>query len=446
MDTICVGLVGNHDTGKTTLLNAILDNEYDPKRGATVRTEQLSFAHAELYESGNSSRTNGVPDYRSFGRLLGMEGNAAPGHETMSLARRVSFIDCPGNTNYVATMLKGIMMADGVLIVTRPGGGLSQPPALEMLAAAHLMGRSIVVVQIIRDTDDKKKAKKHRKEIRGFITDMKICPGAEIPIVEVAKLAPGSIPSSIRSLCKEIHAMPAANSSSAEGSSSSTAALMLIGSSCVEEEESDEETVFVTLYGRVVQGVLQQPAAGQEAVVEVRPGIVTKGGDGKTVCRPIVLKVASAAGGGVAAVRASAKITGGGPLGAVLRGGLEGHVLGHVGTLPDVYDALKMESRVFPRVFDPYGDEMGVAVPPLEEGQQLLLIVGTMSTYGKVHSVLGRKRRESTIVVTGLTPPTCARAGDSVLICASQRLSWHLIAAGRVVGGRPIINGPPTSS
>jgi hypothetical protein len=71
-----------------------------------------------------------------------------------------------GDLFFVPTILKGIMMADGVLILSQPTNGFEASPTVEALAGAHLMGKSIVVVQIIKSDADRNKLKGHVKEIR----------------------------------------------------------------------------------------------------------------------------------------------------------------------------------------------------------------------------------------------------------------------------------------
>jgi translation initiation factor 2 gamma subunit (eIF-2gamma) len=95
-----------------------------------------------------------------------------------------------------------------------------------------------------------------------------------------------------------------------------------------------------------------------------------------------------------------------------------------------------MDVLLIPRMCDPYTEKIYDPLPPVEAGEQLLLIIGTMSTYGWVREAsAGRKKRTTTIVVTGLSPPTCARHRESILICRSFMLSWHLIGSGTVLGG-----------
>lgn len=62
-----------------------------------------------------------------------------------------------GDPFFVPTILKGIMMVDGVLILSQPTEGFWASPALEALATAYMMGRSIVMVQIIKSTADREK-------------------------------------------------------------------------------------------------------------------------------------------------------------------------------------------------------------------------------------------------------------------------------------------------
>ncbi|KAL6645348.1 hypothetical protein ACP70R_013227 [Stipagrostis hirtigluma subsp. patula] len=453
--TICVGVFGPSRAGKSTLVKALIDNEMDltsdDARGGP--TEALQFALAKLYKC---SSTTDEPCYRSCGCMVDMERQGCDklGHEMeqMTLSRRVAFVDCPGHMGYVPTMLKGMMMADGVLILSRPSSTacFSDPPTLEVLAAADVMGRSILVVQSRRDTASASQLENHRAQIRRFTHDMI---SSEVPILEVS----ARDMSSIRRVCSHMEKMHV------EEPNVFAPALMLIGSSCdpLEQDEEEPTKMCVTICGRVVQGAL--PAAAEldddddGNLVEVRPGVVRPGSDGKPECHPIVLRlapgVAAAAAGDMVALRASTKIISEQGR-SVLRGGLEGHVLGPVGSLPDVYGVLKIEFCPLRKMWDPYTEELR-RVPQIEMNQELLLIIGTMSTYGRVRSIddssssdattssnsSSKKKTRKTrisIVVGSLSPPTCARLGEKILICGRLDMSWHLIGSGEIMAGRSI--------
>lgn len=69
----------------------------------------------------------------------------------------------------IPTMLKGMMMSDAVLILSRPkeaASSFSDPPTLEVLAAADLMGKTILVVQSRADTASERLLEKHRAQIQ----------------------------------------------------------------------------------------------------------------------------------------------------------------------------------------------------------------------------------------------------------------------------------------
>lgn len=98
-----------------------------------------------------------------------------------------------------------------------------------------------------------------------------------------------------------------------------------------------------------------------------------------------------------------------------------------------------MDVLLIPRMCDPYTEQVYDPLPPVEAGERLLLIIGTMSTYGSVREVkAGRKKSTTTIVVTGLSPPTCARYRESISICRPFMLSWHLVGSGTILGGNKI--------
>ncbi|CAN6321256.1 unnamed protein product [Urochloa humidicola] len=474
---ICIGIAGPSSVGKSALLKAILDNEFDLANDGDRRlTQTLEFAHAKIYQC-SSSRTS-ASCYRSCSDLLDMEdyGCDTPGHamERLSLSRRAGFVDCPGSQLFVPTILKGIMMADGVLILSQPTDGFRAAPTLEALAAANMMGRSIVVVQIIKGAADRNRREEHRKEIHRCMRQLKISPDVEVPIV---KISASTALKGIGDVCRLMVGMvPVTQPRGEQASSSSTSdpgALMLIASSCVvdpvgPEEEyavavaaaAGDETMFVKIVGRVVQGV-----ASVADEVEVRPGIMTTDDDGRLAYRPITLTVTSVVqpeeegeGDGLVTLRASATIVNvdgnrrhlrlvRAVLGDGGEGGMEGHVLclpvpGCL--IPDVYNALQIDDvHLLPKMANPYTEQVYEPLPEVEVEEKLLLIIGTMSTYGTVKKVSGRKGR--TILVAGLSPPTCARYQESILICRKFTLSWHLIGSGKIIGGKalPMLGPPP---
>lgn len=136
------------------------------------------------------------------------------------------------------------------------------------------------------------------------------------------------------------------------------------------------------------------------------------------------------------------------------------------------------------KMLDPYDNEVK-RVKEIELNQELLLIIGTMSTYGKVRKIeeeeeddddeyggsndqsssrgLGagagaaassklmtkakkkkqqqqqmhkkKSNRSMVMVVVGLSPPTCARSGENILICRRLGRAWHLIGRGEIMAG-----------
>lgn len=108
---------------------------------------------------------------------------------------------------------------------------------------------------------------------------------------------------------------------------------------------------------------------------------------------------------------------------------------------------LQVDVLLIPHMRDPYTDQVYDPLPPVERGEKVLLIIGTMSTFGVVKEVSKVNGRKATIVVTGLTPPTCSRFHESILVCRFLTLTWHLIGRGTIVGGRALeMASPPPAA
>lgn len=83
-------------------------------------------------------------------------------------------------------------------------------------------------------------------------------------------------------------------------------------------------------------------------------------------------------------------------------------------------------------MFNPYSEELE-KVEAIEKDQDLLLTIGAMSTHGKVHSIT-----EDMMVVSALTPPSCARKEERIFISRKQELAWNLIGHGEIIGGKSV--------
>lgn len=137
-------------------------------------------------------------------------------------------------------------------------------------------------------------------------------------------------------------------------------------------------------------GVLR---VGQE--IEVRPGIVSKTADGRVQCRPIYSRVVSlfaeqnslqyAVPGGLIGVGTKIDPT-------LCRGDrLVGHILGAVGTLPDIFTEIEVNYYLLRRLLGVRieGGKKAAKVAKLAKGEVLMVNIGSLSTGGRVVAVKG---------------------------------------------------------
>lgn len=69
---------------------------------------------------------------------------------TMQLLRHISFVDCPGHEILMSTMLNGVSVMDGALLLVAGNESCPQPQTAEHIAALEMMmikGEQIAVLQ-----------------------------------------------------------------------------------------------------------------------------------------------------------------------------------------------------------------------------------------------------------------------------------------------------------
>lgn len=172
--TINIGTIGHVAHGKSTVVQAIsgvkpvrFKNELE--RNITIK---LGYANAKIYKCENENCPRPMC-YRSSGsgkedaplcHALGCR------NARMKLLRHVSFVDCPGHDNLMATMLNGAAIMDGALLLTAANESCPQPQTAEHLVAMEIMGmKDIIVLQNKIDLVQESMVAEHHKDIQKFI-------------------------------------------------------------------------------------------------------------------------------------------------------------------------------------------------------------------------------------------------------------------------------------
>ncbi|KAG0139124.1 hypothetical protein CROQUDRAFT_10852, partial [Cronartium quercuum f. sp. fusiforme G11] len=278
--TINIGTIGHVAHGKSTVVKAIsgvhtvrFKNELE--RNITIK---LGYANAKIYKCEESSC--GRPGcYRSYGSdkedrpMCDVQGC----HGRMKLIRHVSFVDCPGHDILMATMLSGAAVMDAALLLIAGNEPCPQPQTSEHLAAIEIMKlKHIIVLQNKVDLISESAAEEQYNTILDFV---KGTVADSAPVVPISAQLRYNIDSVNEYIVKKIP-VPIRDFSA-------DPRLTVIRSFDVNKPGAEvDELKGGVAGGSLLQGVLRM---GQE--IEVRPGVVTKDGDGKIHCNPIKSRI-----------------------------------------------------------------------------------------------------------------------------------------------------------
>uniref|UniRef100_A0A0D9VN97 Uncharacterized protein n=1 Tax=Leersia perrieri TaxID=77586 RepID=A0A0D9VN97_9ORYZ len=354
---LTIGFVGYGRVGKSTLLQALLNNKIDLSKRKTHPTSELHVVSAHIYKCSFPN----TPCYRSR-----VNGNVVPalcgfpGHElnSMVLSRDVSFVDCPGEVQFASTMLGALCLVDVIFILSTATGVFTQSPSFELLAAANILGKKVVVIQSMIDSTN---------ETRG----MQCIEPLIIPISAWNR-------TNINEVCKVISDI------SVEEYDDHSPVGMLIYSNCTEVDQESGDTIL-TIYGRLLKGTFKQNQR-----LEIRPGAVSLDEDGRPKCNPIIIELTSLeseggmpTSGSLISVKAAINYD----LVGNLVTDMTGYISGDVGSLPDVFSALEIKVSLLPFMFNPYTEELEVTSKILEN-EKLLMTIGMLSTSATVRKVM----------------------------------------------------------
>ncbi|KAJ4822624.1 Eukaryotic translation initiation factor 2 subunit 3 [Turnera subulata] len=433
--TINIGTIGHVAHGKSTVVKAIsgvqtVRFKTELERNITMR---LGYANAKIYKC-EDDRCPAPVCYKSYGS--GKEDSPmcdVPGFEhcRMKLLRHVSFVDCPGHDVLMATMLSGASVMDGALLLIAANESCPQPQTAEHLAAIDVMGlQNIIILQNKVDLVDRNQALHQHTAIQNFIQGTSAEGAAVVPISAQLKY---NIDAVCEYIVKKIP-MP-------ERNFTSPPCMSIIRSFDVNKPGFGVDD----LRGGVAGGSIMKGVLKLNRLVEIRPGTILKDEFGNISCRPIYSRIVSlyaeqnelqfAVPGGLIGVGTTMDPC------LTRSDRLVGHVLGDVGSLPELFLELKVNFfllRQLIGVRTTEGEEEAGRVGRLTKGEIVMLTIGSLAAGAKVVEVIRNR-----VVRLQLTSLVCTSRGERIALSRRVNRNWRLIGWGTIEDGSTLEVPPP---
>merc|ERR1711971_1075585 len=418
--TINIGTIGHVAHGKSTVVKALsgvhtvrFKNELE--RNITIK---LGYANAKIYRSFDKKCQRPVC-YTSMGSSK--EDTFMLNNFKYELVRHVSFVDCPGHDILMATMLNGAAVMDAALLLIAGNESCPQPQTSEHLAAIEIMKlKHILILQNKIDLIKEEQAREQHEQILKFIEGT-VAEGA--PVIPISAQLKYNIEVVCEYITKKIP-VPVRDFTSEPR-------LIIIRSFDVNKPGSEVEDLRGGVAGgSILKGVLR---VGQE--IEIRPGLVSKDGNGKLTCQPIRSRIVSlfaeqnemmfAVPGGLIGVGTKIDPT------LCRADRMVGQVLGSVGALPDILIELEVSYYLLRRLLGVRieGDKKAAKVQKLSKNEVLMVNIGSLSTGGRVIAV------KADLAKIGLTTPVCTSVGEKIALSRRVEKHWRLIGWGQIRNG-----------
>lgn len=414
--TINIGTLGHVAHGKSTLVKKLtgtstMRHSTELPRGITIK---LGYANMKIWKCPNCPR----PECYSSTNSEIMSSKCKICQTNQTLIRHISFVDCPGHEILMATMLNGVAVMDGAILVIAANEYCPQAQTIEHLVSADIMGiKNMVCVQTKLDLIKKEEAKSHYNNIKLFIEGTSAEKSPIIPICSHHNLnldilldyLVHSIPEPIRDLTKSPR-------------------IIVIRSFDINKPGCEMEQ----LLGGVLGGTLQYGEIKIGDRMEMRPGIIIKSEE-EVKCYPIKFPILSlmsennnlqrAIPGGLIAIGTNLD-----PF-LTKNDKMVGQVIGYEGQLAPIYKEIIIEYTLIRRVC--IKDQLKIKKPSL--GELLRLNINSMMVHGKILD--SKDLTNNRQIRISLDLPICIEIGDNITISRSYENKYRLIGWGKFIEG-----------
>lgn len=384
------GTAGHVMHGKSTLVQKLTGTKtqrYKQEREKNI-TKYLGYANGKIFRN---PETNDVFMFPASVVIAKDPKTNMP----LDLLYHISFVDCPGHHQYMATMVSGSKIMDSALVIIAANETIPQPQTHQHILALDYSG--ITDVTFVLNKADLIKEKDilgiHQK-LSSYLTRVSFEDPDIYPIsaatCENVDLLVGVIASKVSSKIQGV----------LENSKKPLRMHTVRSYNINKPSTSLDDLVGAVVGGTIESGVL---SVGDQ--VELRPGAITLI-DGKKVLQPLVARVLSlksdtnelehAIPGGLIGVNLSLYA------GLSNNDRLKGQVLGHLGTLPDIHDRIKAKFRIVD-----FRVNVDIHLPQLVLGTTVnLLVNGIMNVKAQITELKVSKKdpQKGTLALVLSTP------------------------------------------
>jgi translation initiation factor 2 subunit 3 len=313
--------------------------------------------------------------------------------EPTNLVNHLSFVDCPGHAELILTMMGSVSLMKGAIVVVSAAESVNKKPQLVQHLIASKMANidKLIICFNKLDLVSKEVAIERKNELDQLLERLDIRPHIIIPTAFNKKLG-------IQNLLKAMmEVFPPREKDMRDES------FFRITRSF---DVNKAGTTWSDVNGGIIGGSLIHGQLNIGDEVEIRPGILSKGKDGKFISQPIVTKILSLETDGIQLENLN-------PGGLVGIGTeidpyyckndmLSGNIMGRIGTLPNVYNEVKLKYKKL--------DEFEGRWDP-KNGDTVFLQIGNVS----VESRLAKFNKEN--FNFSLLKPACIEENAKILVC-----------------------------
>jgi translation initiation factor 2 subunit 3 len=415
------GTAGHVMHGKSTLvcnMTGTKTQRYQKEKEKNI-TIKLGYANCKFYLNQSTQEVVVLPT--TSGKNGKKVTDAETGEELIHLST-ISFVDCPGHELYMATMVSGSKIMDYAIVVVAANEIIPQPQTHHHIVAldySHINDMSFVLnkVDLIREKD----LAKVKQNLDTYLKDEV---GIEAPVVYPISAATGE---NVSELAKLIASKVYNKIPDMLESANKPLRMNIVRSYNVNKPSTKLED----LVGAVVGGTIESGVLSVGDQIEMRPGIICMK-NGKKVIQPLVGKVLSlesdhnslehAIPGGLVGVNLSIYS------GLSNNDRLKGYVMGHYGSLPDMYDELSGKYKILD--IRTGSEKISSELPTLQNNMEIDLVVnGIMNVKATITGLKQSKKSNSkgTLHLKTKTPVVLnTEESNSIAIMIDRKLTASL--------------------